>query len=564
MINFYKVAFTKTETKPSLQAVLKANMNGWDYIVVGSGSAGSAVARRLSDDPSVRVLMLEAGPPASNFWFGVPAGMARLIGSPRFDWCYMTEPVEALNGRRISWPRGKTLGGCSAINGMVYTRGNRRDYDEWAQMGSPGWSWNDVLPFFKRMEDNERGVNDLRGVGGPLKVSDVAPTSRAVLAFVEAASRCGIAKIDDLSVAGEAGVGVLQATIRNGVRQTSYDCYIASVRGRKNLTVMSNAQVLRVLFDGRNASGVEVLQNGQRVKLLASREVILSAGVANSPQLLMLSGIGDGAHLQTIGINTLVHSPGVGKNLQDHVGAHVKVRTKPDWSHNRDLNGWRKYREGLRYLASKTGYLTASATLAAAFVRSSDKVDYADLEIGFRPITFNQSPEGVVTVDDCDAISANVYRVRPASRGEVLLRSADPLLAPVFHANFMSAVEDQEATLSGLRQIRKILAMDPIASGIVNEMAPGQQAQSDEQLLEFIRKYGKSSYHPVGTCKMGMDQMAVVDERLRVRGVNRLRVIDASIMPTPTSSNTAAGTTMIGEKGAHMVLEDAKALERAI
>lgn len=532
-------------------------METWDYVVVGAGSAGCVVARRLSDNASMRVLLIEAGPSTRTFWSNVPAGMAMLIGDERLDWRYMTEPVPALNGRRISWPRGKTLGGSSAINGMVYTRGNRRDYEHWVQLGNPGWSWTDVLPYFKRMEDNTRGASEFRGSGGPLKVSDAAPASRAVRAFIEAAHLCGIHRVDDLSVAGEEGVGLLQATIHNGVRQTSYDAFIAPVLHRRNLDVLTDAHVTRVLMEGHAAVGVEVIENGQRRTIRASREVVLAAGVTNSPHILMLSGIGDAEHLRANGIRACMHLPGVGKNLQDHVGAHVKVQTRPDWSHNRDLRGWRKYREGLRYVTTKSGYLGASATLAAAFVRSSSEVDYADLEIGFRPITFSQAPNGNITVDDYDAISANVYRVRPASRGEIRLRSPDPLQAPAFHANFLSAPEDQEATLSGLRQIRRILSTAPIASGIVGELQPGPAFRSDEQLLEFVAQYGKSSYHPVGTCKMGNDALAVVDARLRVRGVERLRVIDASVMPTSTSGNTAAGTTMIGEKGADMVLADA-------
>lgn len=534
-------------------------MGTWDYIVIGAGSAGCAVARRLSDDPSLRVLLIEAGSAFTNFWSKVPAGMAMLIGDERFDWRYMTEPVPALNGRRIPWPRGKTLGGSSAINGMVYTRGNRRDYEHWASLGNPGWGWDDVLPYFRRMEDNSRGASPLRGQGGPLKVSDATPASRAVQGFIEAAHRCGITRIEDLSVAGEEGVGLLQATIHNGVRQSNYEAFIAPVLNRSNLDVLPDAHVTRIVMEDGAATGIEFVEKGQLRKVHAAREVIVSAGAANSPHLLMLSGIGDAAHLHENGIQAHLHLPGVGKNLQDHVGAHVKVRTRPGWSHNRDLNSWRKFREGMQYVATKKGYLTASATLAAAFVRSSDAIDYADLEIGFRPITFSQSPDGVVTVDDYDAISANVYRVRPASRGEVLLRSPDPFDPPVLQANFMSDPADQQATLSGLRMIRKILGTYPIASGIVGEVQPGAVCSSDEQLLEFIRQYGKSSFHPVGTCKMGTDPMAVVDARLRVRGASRLRVVDASIMPTPSSGNTAACATMIGEKGADMILADAKA-----
>lgn len=532
-------------------------MENWDYIVVGAGSAGCIVARRLSDDPGIRVLLLEAGQSAQDFWVRAPAGMARVIGSERFDWRYMTEPNPMMHGRPIPSPRGKGLGGSSVINGMVYTRGNRRDYDHWAALGNRGWAWDDVLPFFKRFEDNARGASDLRGAGGPMKVGDVTPVCRTVMAFVEAAERCGIARIDDLSVAGEEGAGVLQATIHRGIRQTTYDAFIAPVRSRGNLTLLTGTHVRRVLLENRQAKGVEIVQGGAVHTLRAAREVVLCAGALNTPQLLMLSGIGNGDHLRQQGIRPELHLPGVGQNLQDHCSVHVKVQTRKGWSHNADLTGWRKYLEGLKYVAARKGYLTASSTLAAAFTRSSRDVAYADLEIGFRPITFNYMADGYVAVDPLPAISANVYRVRPSSRGEVLLRSPEPLQAPAVHTNFMSAIDDMAATVEGIRQIRRIFAAAPLASAVEAEIAPGPSVTSDEQLADFVRRNGKSSYHPVGTCKMGSDPMAVVDERLRVRGIGGLRVVDASIMPTLTSGNTAAPAMMIGEKGAAMIREDA-------
>lgn len=473
-----------------------------------------------------------------------------MFTAEKFNWCYQTEPNAGLRGRRVYWPRGKTLGGSSAINGMVHTRGNRLDYDHWAELGNHGWSWDDVLPYFKKSENNARGENEYRGIGGPLSISDPAVRHPALDDFIDMAAGLGVDRVDDLSTCGTEGVGILQATILNGKRCSAYDAYIAPVLSRKNLTVISEAQVLRILFEDTRATGVEFLQEGNQHQAGAAREVLLCAGALNSPHLLMLSGVGCQAHLKSFGIQPVMHLPGVGKNLQDHCSVHIKARTCPSNSYNRNLQGWRKYLEGMKYLTTGTGYLALGSSQAAAFVRSRPDVSYADLEISFRPMTFTFDEHGGAKVDPYDAISAAVYRVRPESRGEVLLQSADPRVAPLFHANYLSVDEDRQAMVAGIRFFRSMIAAK---SDVYTEVAPGPQATTDEQLMDYVETHAKCAYHPAGTCKMGRDDMAVVDDQLRVKGTRNLRVIDASIMPTVTSGNTNAPTIMIGEKGASFV-----------
>lgn len=531
-------------------------MNTYDYIIVGAGSAGCAVAARLSEDPNIRVLLLEAGLPPDDFWINVPAGMAHLFLSKRFNWGYFTEPIPAFNNRKLYWPRGKTLGGTSAINGMVYIRGNARDYDNWSHLGNAGWSWSDVLPFFKRSEHNTRGKTEQHGTGGELWVSDPVlrhPSSRD---FVESAVRVGIPANSDFNGPTQEGTGFFQFTIRKGVRHSAHSAFLHSVRNRPNLTIETGAHTRRIVLKNGQATGIEFIQDGMVRVVDAAREVILAAGALNSPQILMLSGIGDAAELHQHGIAVALHSPGVGKNLQDHMYAHCSVKSTSHSSYNRNLNGLRKYIEGARYLITRKGYLGLGSSQACAFVRSSPEIEYPDLQINFRPMTFNFHPSGKVFVDNYPAISASVCHLRPQSRGQVALRSADSTDAPVLIPNYLAEEADRKAMTAGLRRIRQIFASEPVASRVIEEMVPGKAVQSDAEFLGFLRQFGNSAYHPVGTCKMGQDAMAVVDERLRVRGIERLRVVDASIMPTIISGNTNAPSIMIGEKGAEMIRAD--------
>lgn len=532
---------------------MSQSSSDFDYIVVGAGSAGCVLASRLSEQADCRVLLLEAGPPADDFWVRTPAGMAKLFKSDRYNWRYYTEPVPTLNDRKIYWPRGKTLGGSSAINGMVYCRGNRDDYDQWARLGNTGWSWDEVLPYFKRSERNVRGAGPYHGADGPYDVSDPSITHPTLIDFVKAATEAGVPSVDGFTGIEHEGAGILQANIRKGVRQSVYDAFIAPIRQRPNLVVRTGVHARRILFDGIQASGVEVLEDGAIRNYLARREVIVSGGALASPQLLMLSGIGDGASLQRHGIQTRAHVPGVGRNLQDHFTVRVQAKCTYRSSYNHELNGWRKYWQGLRYVLTKSGYLSLSSSQAAVFVKSNPDIDYADLEISFRTMTFSYNDSGVVSVDNFPAIGASVYRVRPASRGQVLLRSSDPMDAPAFIPNYLEEAEDVEATLSGIRTLRSILASEPMASRIISELVPGSEIRTDEQLVDFMRREGHCAFHPAGTCKMGNDDMAVVDPQLRVRGVQRLRVVDASIMPVVTSGNTNAPTVMIGEKAADLI-----------
>ena len=534
-------------------------MEIYDYIIIGAGSAGCVLARRLSENPEHKVLLLEAGPSSDKFWVHTPAGMAKLYFHEEFNWNYHTEPMPKLRDRRMYWPRGKGLGGSSAINGMVYIRGHQKDFDNWRSLGNDGWGYDDVLPYFKKMEHNERGGDHYRGVDGPLWISDPVVRHPSSDDFIEAAANLGIPRTDDLNGAVHDGVGFMQHNIRGGRRHSAYMAYVEPVRHRPNLVVQTGKLVHRILFENRQACGVEVVEGDRRHVITAAKEVIVSAGALNSPQLLMLSGIGPSGELQRHGIPMVQDSPGVGQNLRDHFYIHCSYRSTPESSYNGAISGLRKYWQGLRYIATRTGYLALGSSQVAAFVKSRPEEEFADLQISFRPMTFTYHQNGVIEVDPVPAMAASVYRLRPVGSGTVTLRSADPTQAPVFTPNFLTEQEDVSAVISGIRKIRQIMATGPIASRVVGEHLPGPAVQTDEQILDFMEKHGNSAFHPAGTCKMGPDPMAVVDKRLRVRGVERLRVVDASIMPQVTSGNTNAPTMMIGEKGAHMIEQDAMA-----
>ena len=524
----------------------------FDYIIVGAGSAGCVLANRLTASGRHRVLLLEAGGRDRNIWIHIPLGYGKLFSNPKVNWLYSTEPEPELNNRRVIQPRGKVLGGSSSINGLLYIRGQHEDYDHWRQLGNAGWAFADVLPYFRRAEDQERGGDDLHGVGGHLKVSDVCEPHPLCEAFIAAAQQSGFPRNDDFNGPTQEGAGYFQLTARNGRRWSTAVGYLKEARRRPNLAVVPNALATRVLFSGRRAIGVEYRQGETTHTAHANAEVIVSGGAFNSPQLLQLSGLGPAKILRELGIGVVADMPGVGADLQDHLQIRMLYRCTEPITMNDVINHWRhRYAAGLRYLLSRKGLLTIGAGYAGAFLRT--RPDLATPDVQFHFLIFSADAAGA-TLHPFPGFMASVCQLRPDSRGFVRVKSSDPSVPPAIQPRYLSARTDCDCVTDGMKLLRRVMNQPVMRKYIAEERAPGPNCASDAELLAFARETGTTVYHPTSTCRMGSDPNAVVDERLRVRGLERLRVIDASIMPTVVSGNTNAAAVMIGEKGADMVL----------
>lgn len=530
-------------------------MTSFDYIIVGAGSAGCVLAARLTESGRHRVLLLEAGGHDRHPWLHIPVGYGKLFTNKRFNWLYASEPEPELGNRQIIQPRGKVLGGSSAINGLIYIRGQAQDFDHWRQLGNTGWSFEDVLPYFRKAEDQERGADALHGSGGPLAVSDARDRHPLGEAFLAAAAALGYPRNPDFNGATQEGFGFYQTTTRNGRRCSTAVGYLRPARKRANLTVVSDAHATRILFAGRRAVGIAYRHGDTLHTAQANAEVIVASGAINSPQLLQLSGIGPAELLRSFGIDVVADMPGVGANLQDHIQGRLAYACREPITLNDVLGRMRNRVEaGLRYGLFRRGLLTAGALCAGGFFKADPNAATPDVQGSIA--LFSGDVIGG-TLHPFSGFTGVLTLLRPESRGFVRIKSADPFAPPAIQPRYLTAAKDRDTIVAGLHALRRIFATEPLRRYALREVEPGPQCASDAEMLEHVRQRGSTVYHPTSTCRMGQDAQAVVDSRLRVRGFERLRVVDASIMPTVVSGNTNAATIMIGEKGADMILQDA-------